>query len=76
MPGRRPRRQPLDGTRGNAPFIVFDDADLDAAIDGAMIAKMRNMRRGVHGGQPLLRARIGADEFAKQLTAAMSAEGR
>lgn len=27
---------------GNAPFIVFDDADLDAAIDGAMIAKMRN----------------------------------
>ncbi len=27
---------------GNAPFVVFDDADLDAAIDGAMIAKMRN----------------------------------
>ncbi|MDR6634619.1 succinate-semialdehyde dehydrogenase/glutarate-semialdehyde dehydrogenase [Phyllobacterium sp. 1468] len=27
---------------GNAPFIVFDDADLDAAIDGAMVAKMRN----------------------------------
>jgi succinate-semialdehyde dehydrogenase/glutarate-semialdehyde dehydrogenase len=27
---------------GNAPFIVFDDADLDAAVDGAMIAKMRN----------------------------------
>src|SRR6266849_4689710 len=28
---------------GNAPFIVFDDADIEAAIDGAMIAKMRNM---------------------------------
>jgi succinate-semialdehyde dehydrogenase/glutarate-semialdehyde dehydrogenase len=28
---------------GNAPFIVFDDADLEAALDGAMIAKMRNM---------------------------------
>ncbi|MFY0658870.1 MAG: NAD-dependent succinate-semialdehyde dehydrogenase [Shimia sp.] len=28
---------------GNAPFIVFDDADLDAAVDGAMIAKFRNM---------------------------------
>src|SRR5882672_2567246 len=28
---------------GNAPFIVFEDADIDAAIDGAMIAKMRNM---------------------------------
>ncbi|MES5487193.1 NAD-dependent succinate-semialdehyde dehydrogenase [Bradyrhizobium sp. INPA03-11B] len=27
---------------GNAPFLVFDDADIDAAIDGAMIAKMRN----------------------------------
>jgi succinate-semialdehyde dehydrogenase / glutarate-semialdehyde dehydrogenase len=27
---------------GNAPFIVFDDADLEAAVDGAMIAKMRN----------------------------------
>ena len=28
---------------GNAPFIVIDDADLDAAVDGAMLAKMRNM---------------------------------
>ncbi len=28
---------------GNAPFLVFDDADLDAAIEGAMIAKFRNM---------------------------------
>jgi len=28
---------------GNAPFIVFDDADLDAAVDGAMISKFRNM---------------------------------
>ena len=28
---------------GNAPFLVFEDADLDAAVEGAMIAKMRNM---------------------------------
>ncbi|MCW5720300.1 MAG: NAD-dependent succinate-semialdehyde dehydrogenase [Devosia sp.] len=28
---------------GNAPFIVFDDADLDAAVDGAMLSKYRNM---------------------------------
>src|SRR5256714_11213985 len=28
---------------GNAPFVVFDDADIDAAIDGAMVAKMRNI---------------------------------
>ena len=27
---------------GNAPFIVFDDADLDAAVEGAIIAKFRN----------------------------------
>ena len=27
---------------GNAPFIVFDDADLDAAVEGAMISKFRN----------------------------------
>ena len=27
---------------GNAPFVVFDDADLEAALDGAMVAKMRN----------------------------------
>ena len=42
-------RQCADGIKkislelgGNAPFIVFDDADLDAAVDGAMIAKYRN----------------------------------
>src|SRR5438128_2325353 len=28
---------------GNAPFLVFEDADLDAALDGAMLAKLRNM---------------------------------
>src|SRR5271170_2449276 len=28
---------------GNAPFIVFDDADLDAAVEGAIISKFRNM---------------------------------
>ena len=27
---------------GNAPFLIFEDADLDAAVEGAMIAKMRN----------------------------------
>ena len=31
---------------GNAPFLVLDDADLDAAVEGAMLAKMRN------GGRP------------------------
>ena len=44
---------------GNAPLLVFDDADLEAALDGAMIAKMRN-GRSLHRGQPHLRARDGA----------------
>lgn len=30
---------------GNAPFIVFDDADIDAAVEGAMISKYRNTDR-------------------------------
>ena len=33
---------------GNAPFLIFEDADVDAAVEGAMIAKMRNMRRSLH----------------------------
>jgi succinate-semialdehyde dehydrogenase/glutarate-semialdehyde dehydrogenase len=37
---------------GNAPFLVFDDADLDAAVDGAMIAKYRN------GGQTCVCANL------------------
>ena len=49
---------------GNAPFIVFDDADLDKAVDGAMLAKMRNVRRGLHGGQPLFVHAPVAEEFA------------
>ena len=42
---------------GNAPFIVFDDADVDAAVEGAMIAKMRNIGEA-SGGQPLSRRRV------------------
>jgi len=47
--GRTLMRQSADTVKklslelgGNAPFIVFDDADLDAAVDGAMISKYRN----------------------------------
>ncbi|MCE7007262.1 NAD-dependent succinate-semialdehyde dehydrogenase [Kibdelosporangium philippinense] len=56
---------------GNAPFLVFDDADLDAAIEGAMIAKMRN------GGQACTAAnrfyvQAGiAPKFAARLASAM-----
>jgi succinate-semialdehyde dehydrogenase/glutarate-semialdehyde dehydrogenase len=45
---------------GNAPFLVFADADLDAATEGAMVAKMRNAGGGVHRGEPLLRRSIGS----------------
>jgi succinate-semialdehyde dehydrogenase / glutarate-semialdehyde dehydrogenase len=57
---------------GNAPFIVFDDADLDAAVDGALIAKFRN------NGQTCVCAnRIYVqdgiyDEFAQKLCLAVS----
>ncbi len=58
---------------GNAPFVVFDDADLDAAVEGAMAAKMRN------GGEACTSAnRIHVDtavaaEFTAKLTARMAA---
>ncbi len=41
---------------GNAPFIVFDDADLDRAVEGAMLAKFRNSGSDLRLHQPLLRA--------------------
>ena len=58
---------------GNAPFIVFEDADLDAAVEGALIAKMRNggeactaaNRFYVHGSV--------ADEFSATFAARMKA---
>jgi succinate-semialdehyde dehydrogenase/glutarate-semialdehyde dehydrogenase len=76
--GQRLLREAADGVvstamelGGNAPFVVFDDADLDAAIAGAMLAKMRNggeactaanrfyVQRGVH------------DEFSARFALAM-----
>ncbi|HEK1687819.1 TPA: NAD-dependent succinate-semialdehyde dehydrogenase [Pseudomonas putida] len=58
---------------GNAPFLVFDDADIDVAVEGAMLAKMRNggeactaanrfyVQRGIHA------------EFSQRLAARMAA---
>jgi succinate-semialdehyde dehydrogenase/glutarate-semialdehyde dehydrogenase len=57
---------------GNAPFIVFDDADIDAAIDGAMIAKMRNMGEACTAANRFYVHEKVHDEFAKKLTAKMS----
>src|SRR5919198_895849 len=58
---------------GNAPFIVFEDADIDAAIDGAMIAKMRNMGEACTSANRFYVHEKVHDEFAKKLTAKMAA---
>ena len=57
---------------GNAPFIVFDDADIDAAIDGAMIAKMRNMGEACTAANRFYVHEKVHDAFAKKLTAKMA----
>ena len=44
---------------GNAPFLVFDDADVDAAVDGRHDRQDAKRRRGLHLCQPLPRARVG-----------------
>ena len=58
---------------GNAPFIVFEDADIDAAIDGAMIAKMRNMGEACTAANRFYVHEKVHGEFAKKLTAKMAA---
>lgn len=56
---------------GNAPFLVFDDADMDAAIEGAMIAKMRNGGEACTAANRFYVQRSIAEEFAARLTARM-----
>jgi len=58
---------------GNAPFLVFDDADLDAAIDGAMIAKMRNIGEACTAANRFHVADAVAAEFAERLAERMGA---
>jgi succinate-semialdehyde dehydrogenase / glutarate-semialdehyde dehydrogenase len=58
---------------GNAPFIVFEDADIDAAIDGAMIAKMRNMGEACTAANRFYVHERVHDEFTTKLTAKMAA---
>ena len=56
---------------GNAPFIVFDDADLDAAVQGAIASKYRNTGQTcVCANRLLVQAGV-YDEFAKKLTDAV-----
>src|SRR5215469_15534394 len=58
---------------GNAPFIVFEDADIDAAIEGAMVAKMRNMGEACTSANRFYVHEKVHDEFASKLTAKMAA---
>ncbi|WP_265446686.1 NAD-dependent succinate-semialdehyde dehydrogenase [Flexivirga meconopsidis] len=58
---------------GNAPFIVFDDADLDEAVAGAMAAKMRNMGEACTAANRIYVQRPVAEEFSRRLAEAMGA---
>ncbi len=58
---------------GNAPFLVFEDADLDAAVEGAMAAKMRNMGEACTAANRFLVHESVAGEFTKKFAAAMGA---
>ena len=58
---------------GNAPFLVLDDADLDAAVDGAMIAKMRNAGEACTAANRFYVHESVAGEFGRRLTERMAA---
>lgn len=54
---------------GNAPFVVFDDADLDAAVAGAMIAKLRNMGEACTAANRFIVHESVAEEFSTKFAA-------
>jgi len=58
---------------GNAPFLVFDDADLSVALEGAMVAKMRNAGEACTAANRFLVHAAVADEFTSMLAGAMGA---
>ncbi len=58
---------------GNAPFLVFEDADLDAAVAGAMVAKMRNMGEACTAANRFLVHESVAKEFGNKLAEKMGA---
>ncbi|MFJ3391357.1 NAD-dependent succinate-semialdehyde dehydrogenase [Leifsonia aquatica] len=53
---------------GNAPFVVFEDADLDKAVDGAMLAKFRNIGEACTAANRFIVHEDVADEFARRVT--------
>jgi succinate-semialdehyde dehydrogenase/glutarate-semialdehyde dehydrogenase len=57
---------------GNAPFLVFEDADLDAAVDGAIVAKMRNVGEACTAANRFHVHDSVADEFSRRLAKRMA----
>jgi succinate-semialdehyde dehydrogenase/glutarate-semialdehyde dehydrogenase len=57
---------------GNAPFIVFEDADIDAAVQGALLAKMRNIGEACTAANRFHVAGSVADQFAEKLAERMA----
>ena len=58
---------------GNAPFLVFEDADVDAAVQGAMLAKMRNIGEACTAANRFLVHESVAEEFSAKFAARMAA---
>lgn len=58
---------------GNAPFVVFDDADVDKAVDGAMLAKFRNIGQACTAANRFIVHESVAAEFARRVTARVDA---
>jgi succinate-semialdehyde dehydrogenase/glutarate-semialdehyde dehydrogenase len=58
---------------GNAPFLVFEDADLDAAVDGAVLAKMRNIGEACTAANRFLVHESVAGPFAERLAERLGA---
>ncbi|WP_314422843.1 NAD-dependent succinate-semialdehyde dehydrogenase [uncultured Microbacterium sp.] len=58
---------------GNAPFVVFDDADLDKAVDGALAAKFRNIGQACTAANRFIVHKDVAEEFARKVTERVNA---
>ncbi|WP_062525314.1 NAD-dependent succinate-semialdehyde dehydrogenase [Demequina rhizosphaerae] len=73
--GRALMKQAADGVLrvsmelgGNAPFLVFEDADLDKAVEGALMAKFRNIGQACTAANRFIVHASVADEFARRVT--------
>jgi len=78
--GRMLMKQAADGILrtsmelgGNAPFVVFDDADLDKAVDGVMLAKFRNIGQACTAANRILVQNDVVEEFGRRVTERVAA---